>query len=136
MLARLFQEPVSEQAVQLAALGQEVKQQAGPRNESPFALKLLASRPSRVGGLRAPAGTWLQRPVRTSSKGCGARSSRRFTLAPLLLYKTDNSPRVRNGYTSLGTHGHARALRTHLKGPICRRNVIADARLWTPVPVG
>jgi hypothetical protein len=95
-----------------------------------------ATRPSRVGGLRAPAGTWLQRPVRTSSKGCGARSSRRFTLAPLLLYKTDNSPRVRNGYTSLGTHGHARVLRTHLKGPICRRNVIADARLWTPVPVG
>jgi hypothetical protein len=38
-------------------LGQLVKQEAGPATKSPFALELVASRASRVGGLRAQAGT-------------------------------------------------------------------------------
>jgi hypothetical protein len=46
MLARLFQELVSEQAVQLAALGQEVKQQARPPQRK--SVRLEAPRLSRI----------------------------------------------------------------------------------------
>jgi hypothetical protein len=46
---------------------------------------------------------------------------------PLLDLETDNTPRVRDGYTSLGTRGHTRARATQAEGPICRKNVIESA---------
>ena len=39
---------------------------------------------------------------------------------PLCVLRTDNAPRVRDGYTSLSTRGHARASLTRAEGPICR----------------
>jgi hypothetical protein len=60
----------------------------------------------------------------------------RVAFSPLLVLQTDNDPRVRDGYISLGMRGHARALLTQLKAPICRNNVIEDARPCTPVPPG
>jgi hypothetical protein len=39
----------------------------------------------------------------------------------LPLYRTDNEPQVRDGYTSPGTRGHTRARQTRRKGEICRR---------------
>jgi hypothetical protein len=48
--------------------------------------------------------------------------------------KTDNTPRVRDGYISESTRGHARALPTHRERLICRTNVPANARACTPLP--
>ena len=49
-------------------------------------------------------------------------------------FRTDNAPRVRDGYIKRG-HARARAARgTSLKAPICRENVIANARRCPPVP--
>jgi hypothetical protein len=48
--------------------------------------------------------------------------------------RTDNEPRVRDGYISLGTRGHARARQARRESPICRKNVIASARPCPPVP--
>jgi hypothetical protein len=50
--------------------------------------------------------------------------------------RTDNAPRVRDGYTSSGTSGHARTLETRLEGSICRTMMIARARACPPVPPG
>ena len=41
----------------------------------------------------------------------------------LLVSETDNEPRVRDGYTSLSTRGHARATRTQAEVRICRENL-------------
>jgi hypothetical protein len=49
--------------------------------------------------------------------------------------QTDNDPRVRDGYISLDTRGHARALKTRREGLICRKNVAAGARSCPPVPL-
>jgi hypothetical protein len=50
------------------------------------------------------------------------------------VFKTANMARVRDGYTSKSTGGHARALGTHVEVAICRKNVIASARPCPPVP--
>src|SRR5829696_5188574 len=47
--------------------------------------------------------------------------------------RTDNEPRVRDGYASLGTCGHARALATQAE-EICRTNLPARDRTCTPLP--
>ena len=56
--------------------------------------------------------------------------------SPFSVVRTDNAPRVRDGYIRLGTRGHARTLKTRLEAVICRKNVIASARPCTPVPPG
>jgi len=48
--------------------------------------------------------------------------------SPFSVVRTDNAPRVRDGYIRLGTRGHARTLKTRLEAAICRKNVIASAR--------
>jgi hypothetical protein len=55
---------------------------------------------------------------------------------PSCVLRSDNGPRVRDGYIRESTCGHARALPTHAHRPICRRNVIASARPCPPVPPG
>ena len=52
----------------------------------------------------------------------------------LCVLRTDNAPRVRDGYSSVSTRGHARAPATHPHPSICRTNVTADARSRTRVP--
>ena len=42
--------------------------------------------------------------------------------------------RVRNGYVSSGTGGHARPLEVSVKALICSENVPASALVWTRVP--
>jgi hypothetical protein len=59
-----------------------------------------------------------------------------LSCVPLLVFQTGNTRRVRDGYMSLSTRGHARARPTRAEGPICRRNVIASARPCTPGPPG
>jgi len=44
------------------------------------------------------------------------------------ILKTDNTPRVRDGYSSLRTRGHTRTSATQIVRPICREKVPADAR--------
>ena len=53
---------------------------------------------------------------------------------PLLVLQTENAPRVRDGYVSLSTYGHGRALPRRAERPICRTNVIASDRACTPLP--
>jgi hypothetical protein len=48
--------------------------------------------------------------------------------------RTDNAPRVRDGYVSEGTPGHGRALPTPAEGSICRTNALADDRACAPLP--
>jgi hypothetical protein len=52
----------------------------------------------------------------------------------LSVSRTDNAPRVRDGYISESTPGHERALPTHEQRLICRTNVIANARAGTRLP--
>jgi hypothetical protein len=59
---------------------------------------------------------------------------RRSTFVPLPVLQVDNEPRVRDGYISPSTRGHAGALQTYPEGPLCRRNVIASAQPCPPVP--
>src|SRR6266498_3167073 len=59
---------------------------------------------------------------------------RRMTFVPLPVLQVDNEPRVRDGYISLDTRGHARTLKTQREVSVCRENVIASARPCTPVP--
>jgi hypothetical protein len=56
-----------------ARLGGATSTRLAPQ-QSPFALKLLASRASRVGGLRARAGTYVQGQFQTSYAFCSARA--------------------------------------------------------------
>jgi hypothetical protein len=58
----------------------------------------------------------------------------RAQLRLLCVSRTDNAPRVRDGYISESTRGHTRALPTHSDRPICRTNVPANDRACTPVP--
>src|SRR5918996_3279086 len=53
---------------------------------------------------------------------------------PFSVARTDNVPRVRDGYTSRSTPGHARTLAAHRQRPICRTNVTANDRACTRVP--
>jgi hypothetical protein len=53
---------------------------------------------------------------------------------PSCVLRTGNEPRVRDGYISESTRGHARALPTHSEGPICRTNVPAHGCACTPLP--
>src|SRR5205823_699823 len=46
----------------------------------------------------------------------------------LCVLRTDNGPRVRDGYISESMCGHARALATYYERPICRTNVLANDR--------
>jgi hypothetical protein len=54
--------------------------------------------------------------------------------SPLYVLRTDNNPRVRDGYINLGTRGYARAPATHHEERICRKNVIESARPCPLVP--
>ena len=54
--------------------------------------------------------------------------------SPLYVLRTDNEPRVRDGYIRLSTRGHARARSTRLGGSICRKNVTANALACPLVP--
>jgi hypothetical protein len=54
--------------------------------------------------------------------------------APLFVSKTDNMSRVRDGYTSESTAGHARALATHGQPRTCRTNVAATDRACKQLP--
>jgi hypothetical protein len=51
-----------------------------------------------------------------------------------LVLRTDNTPRVRDGYSRLSTRGHVRASLTGPDEPICRKNVPAHARSCPRVP--
>jgi hypothetical protein len=51
-----------------------------------------------------------------------------------MVAKIDNRPRVRDGYISESTCGHARALPTRYEQPICRTNVPANDRACTRLP--
>ena len=53
---------------------------------------------------------------------------------PLLVFQTDNAPRVRDGCIRLSTRGHTRTSATHSEGQACRTNVPVNARSCTPVP--
>ena len=53
---------------------------------------------------------------------------------PLCVLRTDNGPRVRDGYISESARGHARQLPTRAEQPICRTNVHENARACTPLP--
>src|ERR671918_2643016 len=53
---------------------------------------------------------------------------------PLSVERTDNRPRVRDGYIRSGTVGHARARATRREAAICRTNVVASARACTRLP--
>ena len=55
-------------------------------------------------------------------------------MVPFSVVRTDNAPRVRDGYIGLGTRGHARALKTQRERSICRKNVTADVRPCPRVP--
>jgi hypothetical protein len=85
---------------------------------------LVNPRQARSAGGRVDAGhSWdsrLERPTQSTF--------------PLRVLQTDNEPRVRDGYISLGTRGHARARETSRGGAIYRRNVIARALPCPPVP--
>jgi hypothetical protein len=52
----------------------------------------------------------------------------------LLAYGIDYAARVRNGYVSPGTGGHARPPQELENGPVSSENVPASARAWTRVP--
>lgn len=52
----------------------------------------------------------------------------------LSVSRIGNCARVRDGYSSSVTRGHARARPARIEGSICRENVTADARPCTPVP--
>jgi hypothetical protein len=48
--------------------------------------------------------------------------------------RIDNGTRVRDGYNRLSTRGQTRTSATQSDMPICRKNVPANALVWTPVP--
>ena len=52
----------------------------------------------------------------------------------LSVYLIANAPRVRDGYISSSTSGHARALTAQREGPICREDVVASAHACPRVP--
>jgi hypothetical protein len=52
----------------------------------------------------------------------------------LLVLRTGNKPRVQDGYISRFARGHTRALPTRHFAPICRTNVLANARTCTALP--
>ena len=80
--------------------------------------------------------------IRTASRSTNDHGPAQRTRVKLILlargeelsvYKTDNKTRVRDGYISLSTRGHARARQTRCEDSICRRNVTASARPCPPV---
>ena len=78
-----------------------------------------------------------RRSRRRVSRTCGTSVSERGgnqTGGMLSVSRIDNSTRVRDGYISESSCGHARALPTHYERPICRTNMAADARACTRVP--
>jgi hypothetical protein len=74
------------------------------------------------------------RLLRRQSRGAIRRRHRHPVDRPrrLRVLRSDNTPRVRDGYVSLSTRRHARALPTHSESPICRKNVPASTRVCTP----
>ena len=70
-------------------------------------------------------------------RGAGLRRSRssRFSPSALSVFAIVNAPRVRDGYISLGTRGHARALPAHADRSICRKKGAASDRTCTSVPL-
>jgi hypothetical protein len=79
-------------------------------------------RPARASPMSVPA----------SRQGYGASRARSSSLYVL---QTDNTRRVRDGYISESTSGHARAPATRSADAICRTNVLANDRACTPIPL-
>ena len=80
-----------------------------PRRPSPWRRRLSPHRmvlPSTAGqsGRASRARRLCER-----GRELGARAYRELSTLMLLVLETDNEPRVRDGYISLGTRGHARA---------------------------
>jgi hypothetical protein len=95
-----------------------------------FRLRLAASAYSpqrRLRPNRAPCS--VQDDPTTSRTHVQARTAPPGT--PFCVLKTDNRPRVPDGYSSLSTYGHLRVSGTQFDEPICRQNVPADALPWT-----
>ena len=69
--------------------------------------------------------------MRSVTRPLLAIGSRGFESDMLLVSETDNTRRVRDGYISESTCGHARALPTRSERPICRTNVTANDRACT-----
>jgi hypothetical protein len=59
---------------------------------------------------------------------------RRTPTKPYFVCRTDNAARVRDGYISPSTCGHARALATRAEGRICGTNVLDDYRACPLLP--
>jgi hypothetical protein len=112
----------------------------GLRTSARIDAPLFASSPSRAARARKPT----RLSCRSSSTGSENRVTPIATAgegtsccdAPLLVLSTDNASRVPDGYISLNTGGHPRALKTQAEGAICRTNLAASARPCTPVPHG
>jgi hypothetical protein len=82
-------------------------------------------------GPRSEPGRASPMSVPASRQGYGASQPRSNSFYVL---RTDNKPRVRDGYISKSTLGHARAMPTHHELPACRTNVLVNARACTRVP--
>jgi hypothetical protein len=76
------------------------------------------------------------RLLRRQSRGAIRRRHRHRVDHPrrLRVLRSDNGARVRDGYSSEGTRGNARALPTHHKRASCRTNVPANDRACTRLP--
>jgi hypothetical protein len=91
------------------------------RHARPVTPEVPVSETARASPMSVPA----------SRQGYGASRARSSSLYVL---QTDNTRRVRDGYISESTSGHARALATRSAEAICRTNVLANDRACAPVP--
>jgi len=105
------------------------------------AMALASSVDVKAGFGAVPAGDRAVRPAERVARRPGARRSSRSLVArhdhaepALYVLRADNTPRVRDGYISESTDGHARTLATHTDWPVCRTNVAASDRACTRVP--
>jgi hypothetical protein len=74
-----------------------------------------------------------ERPVKAPSRSGPRRPLGILRDLRVAVLRPDNTPRVRDGYISLGTRGHGRARKTRRESTICRRNMIESARPCPPV---